>query len=121
MRGGVGKASSFPNSDTRSLAMRGDANVAMKKKDKPRSSPATTIESLMERADDFARRDPARATMSALGAGFLLNLLPLGAIASALTGIAFSFARPALLFLGLLKASEFCGCKNPTTPTDESK
>ena len=64
------------------------------------------IDSLLERADDFARRDPTRASVSAFGAGFLLNLLPLGAIAAALVGIAFSLVRPALLFLGLYKACE---------------
>ena len=44
--------------------------------------------------------------MSAFGAGFLLNLLPLSAIAAALVGIALALVRPALLFLGLLKACE---------------
>lgn len=62
----------------------------------------------MDRADEFARREPTKAIITAFGAGFLLNLLPLAAIASALTGIVFSLVRPALLFLGLLKACEFC-------------
>ena len=72
------------------------------------------LDALLERADDFARREPARATMAAFGAGFLLNLLPLGAIAAALTGVAFSLVRPALLFFGLLKACELCRSKNST-------
>ena len=70
----------------------------------------------MERADDFARREPAKAVVSAFGAGFLLNLLPLGDIAAALVGIVFSLVRPALLFLGLMKACEFC--RTPTPMTD---
>ena len=74
------------------------------------------IDGLMERADEFARRDPARATVSAFGAGFLLNLLPLRTIASLLVGIAFTFVRPALLFLGLLKACEFCRTQDPNQP-----
>ena len=69
------------------------------------------LDALLERADDFARREPARATVAAFGAGFLLNLLPLGAIAAALTGVAFSLVRPALLFFGLLKACELCRSK----------
>ena len=73
----------------------------------------------MQRADDFARREPAKAVVSAFGAGFLLNLLPLSAIAAALVGIAFSFVRPALLFLGLLKACEFCHSQTPT-PTPKN-
>ena len=92
----------------------------MKKKDNPSKSPAP-LEGLLERADEFARREPARATVSAFGAGFLINLLPLGAIASALVGIAFTLVRPALLFLGLLKACEFCRSENPTSPNNESK
>ena len=62
----------------------------------------------MLRADDFARREPAKAIVSGFGAGFLINLLPLRAIASTLLAIAFSCLRPALLFLGLMKACEFC-------------
>ena len=88
------------------------------KKDKPLHSPPK-FDDLMQRADDFARREPARATLTAFGAGFLLNLLPLGAIASALVGIAFSLVRPALLFLGLFKACEFYRAKTQPTATHE--
>lgn len=82
------------------------------KKDKP-LTPPYSLDDLLQRADDLARREPARATLSAFGAGFLLNLLPLGAIASALVGLAFSLLRPALLFLGLFKACELCRSKTP--------
>ena len=68
----------------------------------------------MQRAEDFAKREPTKAVVSGFGAGFLLNLLPLGAIASTLAGIAFAFVRPALLFLGLMKACEFCRTKKQT-------
>ena len=70
-------------------------------------------------ADDFARREPAKAVVSAFGAGILLNLLPFSAIAAALVGIAFSLVRPALLFLGLLKACEFYRTQNETTNRHE--
>ena len=70
--------------------------------------PPPAIETVMLRADDFARREPAKAIVSGFGAGFLINLLPLRAIASTLLAIAFSCLRPALLFLGLMKACEFC-------------
>jgi hypothetical protein len=60
----------------------------------------------LDQADEFARREPVKAVVSAFGAGFLLNLLPLGAIVGAATGIAFAMARPVLLFLGLLKACD---------------
>lgn len=73
----------------------------------------------MLRADEYARREPATAIASAFGAGFLLNLLPIGAIAAALVGIAFSFARPVLLFLGVLKACEFCRTQTFTASRHE--
>ena len=88
------------------------------KKVKTRHSPRK-YDDLLERADEFARREPARATVSAFGAGLLLNFLPLAAIAAALVGILFSLLRPALLFLGLLKACELCRCTNSTDSSHE--
>ncbi len=61
--------------------------------------------------DDYARREPTKAIVAAAGAGFLINLLPIGAIVGALAAVAFALARPALLFLGLLKAYEFLRTK----------
>lgn len=71
----------------------------------------------MQRADDFARQEPAKAVVSAFGAGFLLNLLPLGAIAAVLVSVAFSLVRPALLFLGLWKACDFYRDERTSTPS----
>jgi hypothetical protein len=75
------------------------------KKDQNPKCPAP-IDRLLERADEFARHDPTRATLTALGAGIALNLLPLGAIAAKTVDIAFSLVRPALLSLGLFRALE---------------
>lgn len=75
------------------------------KTDKP-TSPPVNIDKLLNRAEDYAQQEPAKAVVSAFGAGFLINLLPLTAIAAAIVGIAFSLVRPALLFLGLFKACE---------------
>ena len=75
------------------------------------------LDDLMSRADEYARREPATAIASAFGAGFLLNLLPLGAIAGALVGVAFSFVRPALMFLGIFKACEFYRTQCAATAT----
>jgi len=72
--------------------------------------PPPKFDDLLQRADAFARREPLRATVSAFGAGFPLNLLPVGAIAAAVVGVAFSLVRPALLFLGLCKACELFRC-----------
>ena len=64
------------------------------------------IDRLLKRADEFARNDPTRATLTAFGAGLVLNLLPLGAIAAKTVDAAFSLVRPALLSLGLFRALE---------------
>ena len=62
-------------------------------------------------AEAFARREPVKAVASAVGAGFLVHLLPMRAILGALIAVAFALARPTLLFLGLLKAWDLCPCK----------
>lgn len=64
-------------------------------------------------ADEFARREPAKAVASAFGAGFLINLLPLGAVVGTLVAVAFALMRPVLLFLGLMKAFELTRAKFP--------
>lgn len=66
-------------------------------------------------AEAFARREPVKAVASAVGAGFLLNLLPVRGILGALGAVAFVVARPTLLFLGLLKAWELCPRKEEET------
>jgi hypothetical protein len=90
--------------------------IAMEKNNKLSAVP---LDEWMHRADEYARREPAKAVASAFGTGFLLNILPLPAIASALTGIVFSLVRPVLLFLGLLKAFEYCTAKSQTPESHE--
>ena len=77
--------------------------------------PPFAIEEYTHRAEDFARREPEKAIASAFGVGVLLNVLPLGAIASVAVSASFALVRPALLFLGLLKAVEFCSAKKLNT------
>ena len=83
---------------------------------KSTSNPTRVPDEWLQRAEEFARQEPAKAVAAGFGAGFLLNLLPLGTIAAALVGIAFTLVRPALLFLGLLKAFEFLKTQPPSTP-----
>lgn len=66
----------------------------------------------LRKSDDFARREPTKAAVSAFGAGFLLNLLPIGAIVGALVAVVFAMARPVLLFLGVMKACDLFRRKN---------
>ena len=104
-----GVAVNFSRTDTRRGTVRRDALGAMTN-DQTRKPPPK-LDQLLQRAGEFARREPTRATVSAFGVGFLLNLLPLSAIAAALVGLAFALLRPALLFLGLFKACELCRSK----------
>jgi hypothetical protein len=68
------------------------------------------VQRLLHSAEEFARRDPAKALAAAFGAGLLLNLVPSRVIVGTVTAVAVPFLRPALLSLGLLKAFELC-CK----------
>ena len=65
----------------------------------------------LRKSDEFARREPTKAAVSAFGLGFILNLLPIGAIVGALASVFFVMARPVLLFLGVMKACDLCRCK----------
>lgn len=103
--------------DTRTRRLPGDACDAMKN-DANVKSPRS-VDDLLQRADEFARREPTRATVSAFGAGLLLNFLPLSAIAATLVGVAFALVRPALLFLGLFKACELCRSQPQTESNHE--
>jgi hypothetical protein len=80
---------------------------------------STPIDSWVEKVDDYARAEPMKAVASAFGAGFLLNLLPIGAIIGALVSIGMVLMRPAFLFLGLLKAFEICTDRHQPSKSHE--
>ena len=72
---------------------------------------SVTCNSWVAEAEAFALREPGKAVISAVGAGLLLHLLPVRAICGALAAVAVAAARPALIFLGMMKLSELCPCK----------
>lgn len=74
-----------------------------------KSTIAGAIDGYLNSADEYARREPTKAVVSAFGIGVLLNMLPLAAIAASLVRAATLLVRPGLLFLGLIKAAEYCG------------
>jgi hypothetical protein len=84
-----------------------ESQASSRKQQQPAETPATWL----QKAEDYARHEPTKAVISAAGAGFLINLLPIGAIVGMLTTLAFAFVRPLLLFLGLLKACEYFNFK----------
>jgi hypothetical protein len=104
-----------PAANTRESTTRDDSAGAMEATDLERVR-SQSLDEILEKADDYARQEPMKAVVAAFGAGFLLNLLPVGAIVGALTAIAFSVARPVLLFLGLLKLCDLY--RNKTTDID---
>lgn len=81
------------------------------------SAPCSKLENC---AEDYARRKPTQAVATAFGAGFLLTVLPVGAIVACLVAIAMTLVRPALLFLGLVKACELCGANPNLAASTES-
>ncbi len=83
--------------------------------DQPNTVQPAALANVTRQIETYARRKPGKTLLSAFGAGFLLNLLPLGAIVAALAAIAFSLIRPALLLLGLMKGYELCRHQTPTT------
>ena len=69
---------------------------------------------LGERAQEFARKEPAQAVGVAFLAGLVLTLLPVGRILAVLIRIALALVRPALLILGAVKlCEEFDKRNNP--------
>jgi len=76
------------------------------------SPSSTTRVALFENADAFARAEPTKAVVSAFGVGLIMHLLPIGAIVGGLAAVAFTLARPFLLFLGVVKACELCRHQN---------
>lgn len=73
---------------------------------------------LLKRADDFARREPTKAVAAGFGLGFLLHLLPLGALVSIVISLLFALARPVLLLLGLLKAVDLARAKSSSSRSE---
>jgi hypothetical protein len=58
------------------------------------------LNDLHTQTEQYVRDNPAQAVLSAIGAGFVLRLLPLGAIVGLLVRLALSLARPALFIYG---------------------
>ncbi len=50
--------------------------------------------------EEYVRNNPTQAVLSAVGAGFVLRLLPLGALVSALVRLALFALRPAIFIYG---------------------
>ncbi len=50
--------------------------------------------------EQYVRDNPSQAVLSAVGAGFVLRLLPLGAILGLIVRLLLSLARPALFIYG---------------------
>lgn len=78
------------------------------------AAPDELCHSLLQKPEDYARAKPTKAVLCAFGLGFFLNMLPLGAIAAALTAVVLSMTRPVLLFFGVMKVCEMCRAKYET-------
>lgn len=70
----------------------------------------------LERAEDYVRREPAKAVGAALGAGLVLTMLPARSMVRPIAALCAAMVSPTLLGLGLIKAFELC-CQS--TPAKE--
>ncbi len=50
--------------------------------------------------EQYVRENPSQAVLSAIGAGFVLRLLPVGALVGLIVRLLLSLARPALFIYG---------------------
>ena len=72
-----------------------------------------SLQRLLDKTEEFVRREPAKAVAVAFGAGLLLKLLPPRAVARPLAAVTAKLLPPTLLGLGLIKALELArtsGC-----------
>jgi hypothetical protein len=79
-----------------------------------------TAFSMSERLADLkklARREPAKAVAISVGVGLLIRVMPARVVLGAVTAVFAAFIRPALLSLGVVKATELC-CKNHQIPSN---
>jgi hypothetical protein len=58
------------------------------------------LSDLHAQTEQYVRENPVQAVVSAVGAGFVLRLLPLGAIIGLIVRLALSMARPAIFIYG---------------------
>jgi hypothetical protein len=76
------------------------------------------LQQMVEKTEEYVRREPAMAVAIAFGAGLLLKLLPTRAVSRPVAAIAVKLLPPTLLGLGLLKAFELC-CQKSACQSDE--
>ena len=58
------------------------------------------LNELHTQTEEYVRANPTQAILSAVGAGFILRLLPLGAILGAIVRLALFALRPAIFIYG---------------------
>ncbi len=84
-----------------------------------------SMQQLMEKTEDFVRREPVKAVAAAFGAGVLLKVLPPRAIARPLVAITAKLLPPAMIGLGLIKMLELARsgecCQPREAPDAESR
>lgn len=84
-----------------------------------------SLQRLLEKTEDFIRREPSKAVAVAFGAGLLLKLLPPRAVARPFAAVTAKLLPPTLLGLGLLKAVELarsasCCQRTAAAPAESS-
>jgi hypothetical protein len=68
--------------------------------------------------EEYVRENPSQAVLSAVGAGFILRLLPVGAIVGMLVRLAIFLARPALFIYGAMAVYKHFTTATEPPPTE---
>jgi hypothetical protein len=71
---------------------------------------------LLNEMESMARRDPAKAALSAVGLGIALNALPTRAVVAGVTAVSVTLLRPVLLTLGVVKLLELARSQSIRVP-----
>lgn len=79
------------------------------------SSVKQTFADFQSRGEDYVRQFPTQSVLYAVGAGFLLRILPLAALLRVLLRLALSALKPALLIYGAVTLY-----KHYQAPSDQS-
>lgn len=79
-------------------------------------SARTGVDRCVGEAADYAQREPAKALLSALAAGYVLRMLPVGGLVRMLISLLSLLVKPAVLCYGGAKLwKEFQGSSSPAS------
>jgi hypothetical protein len=77
------------------------------------SAANATLRATLHETEEYVRHEPTKAVLWAMLAGYVIRMLPMAAITSALLRLAIAAVRPAALLFGVAKLWD--ACQGPRT------